>query len=229
MNIKQKIANMLFEIGKCGIKNYIKCNFIANNINYKKDYARIVPYKNTIINIDNTANVDVDGILCLNGNKPNKSKAECFMTLGKNSQLDIDGFVNLYYNTELVLYDNSKVSINTTCVNAGVQIRSMNQISIGKECLIARDVMIMDFDAHRIEFADGITNKLTSPIFIGDHVWIGTGAKVLKGVSIGNGSIIAAGAVVTKDIPENCLAAGVPAKVIKTGVKWYNEEGFKLN
>jgi acetyltransferase-like isoleucine patch superfamily enzyme len=53
------------------------------------------------------------------------------------------------------------------------------------------------------------------PIRIGDHVWIGTGAIILDGVTIGAGAIIGAGAVVTKDIPENAIAAGVPAKVIR--------------
>lgn len=58
------------------------------------------------------------------------------------------------------------------------------------------------------------------PVEIGNNVWIGVGATILKGVTIGDGAIIAAGSVVTKDIPARCLAAGVPAKVIKTDVEW---------
>lgn len=55
----------------------------------------------------------------------------------------------------------------------------------------------------------------SKPITIGNDVWIGGNCTILPGVTIGNNVIIAAGAVVTKDIPGNCLAAGVPAKVIK--------------
>lgn len=51
-------------------------------------------------------------------------------------------------------------------------------------------------------------------------MWIGTGVKILKGVSIGDGAIVAAGAVVTHDIPDGCMVAGVPAEVIKKGVRW---------
>ena len=58
------------------------------------------------------------------------------------------------------------------------------------------------------------------PITIGKHVWIGQNAMILKGVNIGDGAVIAAGAVVTKDVPAGCLAAGVPAKVIKKDVIW---------
>ena len=55
----------------------------------------------------------------------------------------------------------------------------------------------------------------SKPITIGNDVWIGGNCTILPGVTIGNNVIIAAGAVVTKDIPDNCVAAGVPAKVIK--------------
>lgn len=229
MKLKEKISNLFSEIHNCNFNDYLKCNFFSKNIKFHKDFARIVPYKNTIITMDKTSNCNIDGVFFVNGNKPKKSKAESYLSLGAGSQLNIQGFVNLYYNSELILYDNAQVDIKTTFMNAGVQIRSMNHITIGKECLIARDVMIMDFDAHRIKFSDGRTNVLTAPINIGDHVWIGVGAKVLQGVNIGSGSIIAAGSVVTKDIPNNCLAAGVPAKVIKTDVEWYNEKNFKLN
>ena len=59
-----------------------------------------------------------------------------------------------------------------------------------------------------------------APIVIGDHVWIGTNAIVLKGVTIGDGAVIAAGAVVTRDVPAHSLAAGVPARVIRSDVHW---------
>jgi acetyltransferase-like isoleucine patch superfamily enzyme len=56
----------------------------------------------------------------------------------------------------------------------------------------------------------------TTPVTIGDDIWIGANAVILPGVTIGNHSVIAAGAVVTKDVPPHSLAAGVPAKIIKT-------------
>ena len=62
---------------------------------------------------------------------------------------------------------------------------------------------------------------MNRPVVIGNHVWIAAGAMILKGVTIGDGAVIAAGAVVTKDVPAYCLAAGVPARVIRENVLWY--------
>lgn len=73
----------------------------------------------------------------------------------------------------------------------------------------------MDTDYHSI---DG--KPYTVPVTIGNHVWIGCKSIILKGVNIGDGAIIAAGSVVTKDVPPFSLVAGSPAKLIKENVKW---------
>ncbi|MNW06569.1 putative acetyltransferase [compost metagenome] len=75
--------------------------------------------------------------------------------------------------------------------------------------------MISDTDYHQIE---GTVS--TKPIVIGDEVWIGCKSIILKGVTIGNGAVVAAGSVVTKDVEPYTLVAGIPAKVIKRDVRW---------
>jgi acetyltransferase-like isoleucine patch superfamily enzyme len=79
-------------------------------------------------------------------------------------------------------------------------------------------VTIRDSDNHLITSNPDF--QKTMPIKIGNHVWIGLNAVILKGVTVGDGAIIAAGAVVTRDVPERCLVGGVPAKIIKENVKW---------
>ena len=64
-----------------------------------------------------------------------------------------------------------------------------------------------------------VANK--SSIKIGNHVWIGLGAIIFKGVTIGDGAAIAAGSIVLKDVPPNSLVAGVPAQIKKTNIRWY--------
>jgi acetyltransferase-like isoleucine patch superfamily enzyme len=61
---------------------------------------------------------------------------------------------------------------------------------------------------------------ITSPVTVEDHVWIGSGAMVLKGVTLGEGCVVAAAAVVTRSVPEGALVAGHPARVIREAVRW---------
>ena len=94
-------------------------------------------------------------------------------------------------------------------------IRSAKSIVIGNNCAIAAGFTVLDSDWHSIN-----GKKRIEEVVIGDNVWIGINVTVLRGVHIGNGSVIAAGSVVTEDVPERCLVAGVPAKVKKEGITW---------
>ena len=99
-------------------------------------------------------------------------------------------------------------------ITPGVRIMSAEKIEIGDACMIAHGAYISDADWHGI-YDRAQPVGTTKPINIKDNVWIGDSAIVCKGVTIGKNSIIGAGAVVTKDVPENCIYAGNPAKFIK--------------
>lgn len=96
----------------------------------------------------------------------------------------------------------------------GVHIDAGNLVQIGENVRIGPYTVILDSDFHDVK--DHFSEGVSKPVIIEDNVWIATRATILKGVRIGAGSIIAAGAVVTKDVPPNSVAAGVPAKIIKT-------------
>ncbi len=93
---------------------------------------------------------------------------------------------------------------------------SFKSIVIGNDTLIAQHVFIID-SYHRTGRNELIRTQCGTKgaVKIGNDVWIGEGAKILKGVTVGDGAIIGAGSVVTKDVPPYCIAVGVPAKVIK--------------
>jgi len=100
---------------------------------------------------------------------------------------------------------------NGTYLNRNTVLVAEQQIEIGRNCRISWDVVIMDSDLHPLP-----GGKIsTAPVVIEDDVWIGCRAIILKGVRIGRGSIIAAGAVVTKDVPPYTVAGGVPARIIQ--------------
>jgi maltose O-acetyltransferase len=98
-----------------------------------------------------------------------------------------------------------------TYLNRNTEVTALGSVTIGRGCMIGRDVIIMDSDQHampgeEIEIA---------PVVIEDGVWIGARAMVLKGVRIGRGSVIGAGAIVTRSIPPESVAVGQPARVIR--------------
>ena len=99
----------------------------------------------------------------------------------------------------------------------GASIHATRSIRIGRNCLIAANVSILDSDGHGVSVAErGLHNPASAPVLIEDDVWIGANAIVLKGVTLGRGSVVAAGSVVTRDVPAMTVVGGNPAKVIKS-------------
>ena len=99
-------------------------------------------------------------------------------------------------------------------LNMGCKLQDQGGIFIGDGALIGHNVVLATLN-HVMSPKDR-SSMVPAPIRIGKNVWIGANATVLPGVTIGDGAIVAAGAVVTKDVPENTVVGGVPAKVIRT-------------
>jgi acetyltransferase-like isoleucine patch superfamily enzyme len=103
---------------------------------------------------------------------------------------------------------------NYSLICPGARISAATEITVGDSCMLAQGVFITDSDWHGVyDRSQPVGN--TVPVRIGDNVWIGDSAIVCKGVTIGRNSIIGAGSVVVRDIPENAVAAGNPASVVK--------------
>lgn len=110
-----------------------------------------------------------------------------------------------------------EIGSNTKINNGFVAVAEKSTISIGENCLIGTHVEIFDSDFHVLS-AEGRRNgdvHEASPVRIGHNVFIGSNVRILKGVTIGDGAVIANSSVVTSDVPENCLASGCPAKVVR--------------
>jgi acetyltransferase-like isoleucine patch superfamily enzyme len=156
-----------------------------------------------------------------------------FRTTKSGSLIQVSGFptISRCRNTKLIignkvmLYDRVNFYLDQpgaeiiigdrTYINRRTEIMSKISVKIGEDCAISWDVVISDTDYHQI-----VGTSPTKPIVIGDNVWIGCKSTILKGVSIGNGAVVAAGSVVTKDVDPYTLVAGIPAKVIKRDVRW---------
>jgi acetyltransferase-like isoleucine patch superfamily enzyme len=97
-------------------------------------------------------------------------------------------------------------------------ISAYQHVSIGRECIIADRVMMIDFDHGMVEVERPIREQgiYKRDVAIGHNVWIGYGACLLRGVSVGDNSVIGTSSVVTADVPANAVVAGIPARLIRT-------------
>jgi acetyltransferase-like isoleucine patch superfamily enzyme len=134
---------------------------------------------------------------------------------GKNLRLQaISKYGGDNFSPSIIIGDN--VTINPNC-----QIVAINNVTIGNNVLIASYVFISDHVHGELDYSDlnikPSDRKLCSkgPVFISDGVWIGQGVSILANIRIGKNVIIGANSVVTKDIPDNAIVVGIPAKIIK--------------
>ena len=141
--------------------------------------------------------------------------ASSMLTLDEGATIQVKGEFDFFYGADVQLFEGACLELGSGFINSGCKIRCHKSISIGNGCAISHDFTVMDSNAHVLDGSRG-----TAPVRIGEHVWIGTRVTVLPGVSVGNGAVIAAGSVVTRDVPACSLAAGVPARVIREDIAW---------
>ena len=112
--------------------------------------------------------------------------------------------------------EKGEIFIGNNCRINGASIHAEASVSIGSNCVIASGVNIMDSDSHEVYSSNRTIGRDTPcPIIIGNNVWIGLNAIILKGAQVGDNSVIAAGSIVKGVFPNNSLIAGNPAVVIK--------------
>ena len=114
-----------------------------------------------------------------------------------------------------------KIGDKTSIEEARITSFEPYKIEIGKDCMFSADIVIMNTDVHKIY--DTTTKLKTNEgkeISIGNHVWLGIRTIVLKGVNIGDNSIVAAGSIVTKDVKANTVVSGNPARQVKENRNW---------
>ena len=180
---------------------------------------KVLVYPKTGILIKSTSQIEMGKGAYLNlGNKwENTGYSNGTFKLDHDSIFKLKGKFDFHTGCFIVVNKDASLSLGSGYLNNNVEINCFNSIRIGENVAISKGVIIRDSDNHSI---NDNRDEVSKPIIIGDNVWIGLNAIILKGVKIGNGAIIAAGAVVNKDVAANSLVGGVPAKLIKNGVVW---------
>lgn len=136
--------------------------------------------------------------------------------IGKNN---VFGYRPAGFHGEILLQSRERKAVikigNNCCFSNSISVVCCRSIEIGDHFLCGDRVMIVDSDFHGIAPDRNCQESNYAPVKIGNNVWLGSEVTVLKGVTIGDNAVIGAKSLVTKDIPPNCVAAGIPAKVIR--------------
>ncbi len=137
--------------------------------------------------------------------------------IGRNAVLRLGRWCWVGNDTKIRVHE-GEVSVGAkTVLGQECTISAFQHVAVGRECIVADRVMLIDFDHGIVEVdrpirVQGIYKR---DVVVGNNVWIGYGACVLRGCRVGDNSVLGTYSVVTEDVPANAVAAGVPAKVIR--------------
>ena len=201
---------------------YFYLNFECKNIVHNGK-GRIIPYQNVVIDMHPTAKIVIDGDndFELGTNLLLGSRAETLIRLEHDSCWNIRHGGFLFYGTTLEIKENAIFDSGFFSMNTGSVLIVAKRIVFGEDVMLGRNIVIYDSDFHRMLDMDGTYINPPEEVVVGNHVWLTGNINVNKGVTIGEGSIVANQTVVTKNIPPYSLVAGQSVgKVIKENVIW---------
>ena len=141
----------------------------------------------------------------------------CSLEVGRRGTLELGRWSWVGHGCKLRAHE-GEISIGAkTVLGQECTISAFQHVSIGRECVVADRVMLIDFDHGMVEVdrpirLQGIYKR---DVRVGNNVWIGYGACILRGVTVGDNAVIGTNAVVTEDVPANAVVGGVPARLIR--------------
>jgi acetyltransferase-like isoleucine patch superfamily enzyme len=162
-------------------------------------------------------------------------RTDGFLFLGRRLEIQIARQGTVRFGRFVWIGDGTKIRCHEGLVEIGEKtvigqectISAYQRVRIGEQCVIADRAMFIDFDHGVVEVERPIRLQgiYKRDVVVGSNVWIGYGACVLRGVSVGDNSIVGTNSVVTRDVPANAVVAGIPARVIRmreapAGLRW---------
>jgi len=193
---------------------FVILNFCCKQVR-RAPGAYILPYRGARLEIARGASIELNAHLIVNWFDTKHPGGTSYVVLENGAHLVVERQHTLYYGADIKVFSEGTLILGSGYCHSRAQIRCHKSITIGDGAAIARDVIIIDSDAHPLSYPGYVMSK---DVRLEGNVWVGSRAMILKGVTVGAGAIIAAGAVVTKDVPSHSVVAGIPAKVIRENV-----------
>ena len=213
-SIFNRLRLLLFSKGKINLKGIfylVKINQSPNNFTALNK----VDIRNTVILVKGSNNK-------IDCNNTYIDKSSITIT-GDNNCVSISEGVEMRNATIIIRGNGCILEIGKNTTFGGIRIVNVgknNKISIGESCMFSDNIEVWASDTHPIFNKHGEWINKERPISIGNGVWVGSRVSILKGVKIGEGSIIGMGSLVTKDISHHTIAAGSPSRELVDGVSW---------
>lgn len=201
----RKLLQKLKFYSKIRFFHYLWLNFFCKSV-VRTDRSLLIPYKGAVIDMEPGA------ILILGGGDVEigcdlmkGSRAETRVRLRKNSVWSNEGGCRISYGATVEVLSDGTLDSQFFTMNTGSVLIAAKKISLGRDVMIGRNVIVYDSDHHAIRNIDGVTVNPDAPVSIGDHVWLATNSTVLKGTSIGSGSVVSANSIAHGNIPTDSL------------------------
>ncbi|MGO9754009.1 MAG: acyltransferase [Solirubrobacteraceae bacterium] len=193
---------------------------IARSVIYScRHRGRIVVGRRARIRVARSARIDLSSRSILVLGLAHELDLPSSIVVEPGGTLRIDGIVQIMRGTAVTVNWGGMLSIGGgTYLNDGCLVHCAGRMTIGRDCAVAWRCTLTDTDVHVLERRDVPAGP--GHLEIGDRCWIGAGTTVLKNTTIGDGAVIAAESLVTRDVPGAALAAGSPAAVVDTQVRW---------
>jgi acetyltransferase-like isoleucine patch superfamily enzyme len=139
------------------------------------------------------------------------------LEIGRNAVLRLGRWSWIGHGTKIRVHEGEVEIGAKTVLGQEITISAFQHVSIGRECIVADRVMLIDFDhgAAEVERPIRLQGIYKRDVRVGHNCWIGYGACILRGVTVGNNAIVGTTSVVTKDVPDNAVVGGVPARVLR--------------
>ena len=184
---------------------YIYLNHFCKQV-VRTDNSHILPYKGCVLDLAPSARIYLGGgDLEVGCDHLKGSKAETLVRLRENAIWSCEGGCRISYGSTIEILHHAILDSQFFTMNSNSTLIAAKKIRLGLDVMIGRGVIIYDSDHHTIRNIQGEVTNSDAPIFVGDHVWLATNTTVLKGSTIGSGSIVAANSVVRGAIPSGSL------------------------
>lgn len=207
--------------------NFIWLNYLRRNT-YRTGNFYLYTMPGAVFDIHPSAQIKINAPFCYGFRTVKGLRIPTCLRMETGTILEInDGPLTRYGNKEyklrygayIEIVNGGKLVIGQGAANVGLTIMCAKEVVIGHGVRIGRNVSIRDWNGPHVIINETYQNH--APVHIGNRVWLCTGCTIMPGVTIGEGAVVAANSVVTKNVPSRCLVAGTPAKVIKENIEWY--------